>query len=254
MVQQTRVKVSAIQTPSPANTLIVQRQMKESIEVAQRLRGDPNDSFVKVSELAKIGVIQLAGTAVVAPTAGPAASGAVPAGRKINTADSIQGGGTLAADLTLQLVGDAATPGNTMLYGTNVSGVKGWYAQPTAPVITETRGAAFVGSSNAAVALPVNNVTIVFEKTVNIVRATIVTTGGVGSCTVDIWKSSVGTAPTIAGTICGGTPPAIASGISYDNSTLAGWTTAVSPGNTLTFVLTATTIFTSVVVQLTTTG
>lgn len=30
-----------------------------------------------------------------------------------------------------KLVGDSASPGNTMLYGTNGSGVKGWYAQPS---------------------------------------------------------------------------------------------------------------------------
>jgi hypothetical protein len=30
-----------------------------------------------------------------------------------------------------QLVGDAASPGNSMLYGTNGSGTRGWYAQPT---------------------------------------------------------------------------------------------------------------------------
>lgn len=31
----------------------------------------------------------------------------------------------------LKLSGDSASPGNTMLYGTNGSGVKGWYAQPS---------------------------------------------------------------------------------------------------------------------------
>lgn len=31
----------------------------------------------------------------------------------------------------LTLSGDAASPGNSMLYGTNSSGVKGWYAQPS---------------------------------------------------------------------------------------------------------------------------
>lgn len=254
MAQPTKIKTSAIQTPSPANTLTVQRQMKESIEVGQRQRGDPKDSFVKVGELAAIGLIQLAGSAVVAPIAGPAASGAVPASRHILTIDSIQGGGDLSTDRTLQLVGDTLTPGNTMLYGTNSSGVRGWYAQPAIPAQILTRGAAFVGSGNTAVALPVNQVTIVFEKSCTISRATIVTTGGPGSCTVDIWKSVVGTAPTIGGTICGGTPPSIPSGISYDNSTLTGWTKAISPGDTLTFVLTATTTFTSVVVQITTTG
>jgi hypothetical protein len=30
-----------------------------------------------------------------------------------------------------ELVGDLASPGNNMLYGTNASGVKGWYTQPT---------------------------------------------------------------------------------------------------------------------------
>jgi len=31
----------------------------------------------------------------------------------------------------LQLSGDSASPGNSKLYGTNVTGIKGWYAQPT---------------------------------------------------------------------------------------------------------------------------
>jgi hypothetical protein len=34
----------------------------------------------------------------------------------------------------LKLVGDAAAPGNSQMYGTNASGAKGWYAQPAAPV------------------------------------------------------------------------------------------------------------------------
>jgi hypothetical protein len=45
------------------------------------------------------------------------------------TSMSIQGDGTSAN--TLRLQGDATTPGNSMLYGTNASGVKGWYVQPT---------------------------------------------------------------------------------------------------------------------------
>lgn len=44
---------------------------------------------------------------------------------------SINGGGDLSADRTLTLVGDSVSPGNNMLYGTNASGVKGWYVQPT---------------------------------------------------------------------------------------------------------------------------
>lgn len=41
---------------------------------------------------------------------------------------------SLTADASgLLLVGDSAAPGVTMLYGTNASGVKGWYAQPVVP-------------------------------------------------------------------------------------------------------------------------
>lgn len=43
---------------------------------------------------------------------------------------SLTGGGTITTNRTLTLVNDSATPGNDMLYGTNGSGVKGWYAQP----------------------------------------------------------------------------------------------------------------------------
>jgi hypothetical protein len=38
---------------------------------------------------------------------------------------------SIAVDASgLKLAGDSASPGNNMLYGTNASGVKGWYAQP----------------------------------------------------------------------------------------------------------------------------
>ena len=42
----------------------------------------------------------------------------------------------------LKLDGDSATPGNSKLYGTNGSGVKGWYDQPTAGQETYTAGEA----------------------------------------------------------------------------------------------------------------
>lgn len=122
MATATAIKVSAIQTPSPANTLLVQRQMKESVEVAQRLRGDPNDSYVRVGELVNTGLVQLIGGVVQLPNT-PSSAGAP----TITVADSIIGAGT--SGTPLQLDGDAATPGNSMLYGTNGSGTKGWYAQ-----------------------------------------------------------------------------------------------------------------------------
>ena len=43
---------------------------------------------------------------------------------------SLAGGGTLAANRTLSLVGDSATPGSSMYYGTNGVGTKGYYSMP----------------------------------------------------------------------------------------------------------------------------
>jgi hypothetical protein len=53
-------------------------------------------------------------------------------GRQIATQHSLAGGGDLTTNRTLALVGDVSSPGNSMLYGTNSSGVRGWYAQPAA--------------------------------------------------------------------------------------------------------------------------
>jgi hypothetical protein len=49
----------------------------------------------------------------------------------ITGATSLTGGGSLAANRTLSLVGDSATPGNSMYYGTNNAGTKGFYAVPS---------------------------------------------------------------------------------------------------------------------------
>lgn len=125
------IKSTAIQTPSDSNTLVVARQLKECVEVGQRLRGDPNDSFVRVKELVDAGIMRLVNGTLQPPTAASLPGSVVPASRQILTVGSVIGGGNLSADLTLQLQGDAGTPGNSMLYGTNASGVKGWYTQPS---------------------------------------------------------------------------------------------------------------------------
>ena len=52
----------------------------------------------------------------------------------ITGANSVTGGGDLSANRTLSLVGDVASPGNSMYYGTNGSGAKGYYSVPSAAV------------------------------------------------------------------------------------------------------------------------
>lgn len=45
----------------------------------------------------------------------------------INVANSLSGGGDITATRTIALVGDAAAPGNNVFYGTNGTGVRGFY-------------------------------------------------------------------------------------------------------------------------------
>lgn len=50
--------------------------------------------------------------------------------RLISGANSVTGGGSLASDQTLQLVGDLANPGTNRVYGTDAAGNKGWKPDP----------------------------------------------------------------------------------------------------------------------------
>ena len=52
-------------------------------------------------------------------------------GRYIYSSGSITGGGNLSADRTFSLVNDNTSPGNSMYYGTNSIGTKGFYSLPS---------------------------------------------------------------------------------------------------------------------------
>jgi len=54
-----------------------------------------------------------------------------PVARQIGGAGSLTGGGDLTADRSLQLTGDADTPGNNKYYGTDGAGDKGFHDLPT---------------------------------------------------------------------------------------------------------------------------
>lgn len=69
-------------------------------------------------------------------SAGFDGSGLVQGTRQVATTHSLTGGGDLTADLTLSLVGDAASPGNTKYYGTDGDGTKGFHDVPAAVVPT----------------------------------------------------------------------------------------------------------------------
>ncbi len=52
--------------------------------------------------------------------------------RAVNTRYSLSGGGALSADLTLELVNDVSSPGNSQYYGTDSGGTRGWFSLPAA--------------------------------------------------------------------------------------------------------------------------
>jgi hypothetical protein len=68
--------------------------------------------------------------------------------RTIATQYSLQGGGDLSADRTLQLVGDASAPGNSKYYGTNGSGTRGYYDLPSVSAGPQGGIVAFQGATN----------------------------------------------------------------------------------------------------------
>lgn len=282
-----KIKGTSITSPQAdgSNHTRVLGQLKETTEIAQRLRGDPGDSFVRVSEVMSALGARLVNNTLQPPVPSAATSGTV------NVADSITGDGSSGSPL--QLVGDSASPGNSFYYGTNGSGVKSYYALPsglTSPLTTkgdiwvfgstntrepigtngqvltadstqttgmkwasasgalQTKGAEFFQIGGGVITLPVNAVltTAAAAGTIQEVRIYAV---GTGSCVINIWKAAAGTIPTSANDITGGVSPSITSGSSYLNTTFTGWTgLTVSAGDVFLFTLASTSVFTNVTI------
>jgi hypothetical protein len=113
------------------------------------------------------------GSWVAPPTTG------VPLTRNVNTQYSLTGGGQLNADLTLNLVNDTASPGNSMVYGTSSGGTRGWFASNSFPLAT---------SSNAGLLLTLTG------STSNFLRA-----DGTWSAPSGLALASTGVAGIVAG-------------------------------------------------------
>jgi hypothetical protein len=113
-----------------------------------------------------------------------------------------------------------------------------------------TRGGTYVSGSGAVMA-PGNDIFFLIDQTMVLERVTILTTGGTGSCVVDLRKIPVGSfPPTGANSICGGTLPTITAGTTYDDSTLTGFTILMQQGDVFGIHLSSSSVFTSVMVQL----
>jgi hypothetical protein len=110
------------------------------------------------------------------------------------------------------------------------------------------RGASFSGY-NQPIQVPVNDVSVPVAFDASITKVIVLTQGGTGSCSLDVWKRAYSSYPPTSGqSITGGNKPAITSGIKYQDSTLTGWTTNVSAGDVLTFHLETNSLFTNIAI------
>jgi len=152
---------------------------------------------------------------------------------------NVSGAGNIAS---INLSGNSSQ----VLYGNGA-----FAAAPSGGLTTFTRSSTWQ-SSSGAVTVPAVDVPIYMRSACTLIEATILTQGGTGSCVVDIWKTPIGTyPPTSANSICGGNYPSITSGTTLVKTSLAGWTTAVSAGDTIMFHLTSSSTFTYITIQLT---
>lgn len=289
----TKIKGTSITAPSASgdNHSLVLGQLKEVAEIGQRLRGDPNDSYVRVSEVnSALGTRMVNGT-LQPPNTTTSSSGS----GTVSVADSIVGDGS--SGNPLKLSGDSASPGNSKLYGTNSSGVLGWYAQAgaglTSPLTTKgdlwgwdtannripvgsngnvltadstqalgvkwaaagastqfNTGAGWNSNSGPIVLSLVTVIDVIIPYACTLQEVDIITSGGSGSCVIDVWKAASLAAPTSANDITGGIPPAISGGASYSNTTLSGWTTSFAQNDRVRFTLASTSAFTSIIISL----
>jgi hypothetical protein len=116
----------------------------------------------------------------------------------------------------------------------------------------EPPGAYWVTLGGGAVTLPLNSVKKVMNATGTFKRVIVYTDGGPGSCAIKIWKANITShyPPVVTDDITGGANVVISSASTYDDSTLAGWTTSFVAGDIILFTLSATTNFTTVGISL----
>lgn len=123
----------------------------------------------------------------------------------------------------------------------------GW--EPLIAAGTRTLGAAWVRAGDP-IETPVNIVYLQAPISGTIRKVTVTTSGGTGSCVIDVQQDTYANFPPSSDSICASAKPTIASDIKYTDEVLSGWTTAIAAGDVLAFVLESSSTFTYICVQL----
>lgn len=113
----------------------------------------------------------------------------------------------------------------------------------SAPDVIVARGATWSVLSGSLL-VPANDVALPVTQDATITKVVVLGQGGTGSVEIDVWRTTPGAFPaTAADSIVGGNYPAIVSDDNDVDTTLTGWSTAVSAGDVLVFHLRSVSIF-----------
>lgn len=107
---------------------------------------------------------------------------------------------------------------------------------------------AYWTANTGAIIIPVNSVERLMNASGTIKEVIVVTKGGTGSCTINIYKAAITShyPPTSADDITGGANVVISGGVIHQDSTLTGWTTTFNQDDVFLFTLQSSTVFQTV--------
>jgi hypothetical protein len=118
------------------------------------------------------------------------------------------------------------------------------------PPLLVSKGANW-SSTSAIIAANTNIVYVRCPVAGTITNVEVITSGGPGSCIINIWKAPFASfPPSTANSICGSSLPSITNGTTYKDSVLSGWTTTINADDILAFVLTSSSTFTQIQITL----
>lgn len=146
--------------------------------------------------------------------------------------------------------GPIGAPGTTVvLFGDPESDMPLFVAPPS-PLRTVNKGASWV-SSTAIVAGATNVVYVSCPVVGTIQGVKVVTSGGAGSCVLDVWKIPFTSFPPSSGnSITASAKPTISAGTTYSDFTLTGWNRTINAGDVLAFVINSASVFTQIEIVL----
>lgn len=103
-----------------------------------------------------------------------------------------------------------------------------------------------------AISIPINSVIRLCGADRRIKEVIVLTQGGPGSCTIEIWKANIADhyPPNSGDDITGGANVVITAGVTFQDTVLSGWSTLLGKDDVFLFTLSASSTFTNVTITL----